>query len=137
VHVYASHCPKTKGEKMSKKIMVVDDNRDVRYSIGEALSQKGFAVTEAAGADDCLALMDKNDYDIFLVDIMMPDKDGWQLCHEIRQKTDVPIIIISADQRELAKRMAQKVYKAEYYIEKPFDEKDLIKKIQEALGEKK
>jgi DNA-binding response OmpR family regulator len=78
----------------SGRILVADDEVSVRESVGYALEQEGFAVTIATDGDDADSkLGEVIDYDLLVLDIMMPGKSGLDLCRDVRSRSPVPIIL--------------------------------------------
>ena len=116
-----------------RRILVVDDNEDVLYAVGMVFDPQSYEVVKADSGATCLKLLEKDPVDVILMDIMMPHMDGWELCHWVRERYDLPIIIVSADARAMSKRMAERVYHSLYYVEKPFDSGDLLAKVESAL----
>ncbi len=79
------------------KILVVDDNSDVRYVVSMILKKGGYSTVEAANGRECLQKIKETDPILVILDIMMPDMDGWEVCKAIKETTpDLPISILSA-----------------------------------------
>ena len=120
-----------------KKIMVVDDNQDLIYSVKRSLGDIApkFSFIEADGEKKCITLLeDGAKPDVILLDIMMPGMDGWETAAQIKSNTEwrsIPLIFLTAKTDDLSKGMGKLT--AEDYIEKPFDIYDLKKRIQKAL----
>src|SRR5699024_876106 len=83
-------------------------------------------------AEEALNHIENESYDLILLDIMMPEKDGWKLCREIRRFSDVPIIMVTAraQQEDIVKGLK---IGADDYITKPFNEKELLARIEALL----
>src|SRR5574338_24699 len=81
---------------MSLKLLVVDDDWAVTDMLSTLLKLQGYEVATANRGADCLALVREKTPDLLLLDLMMPDMDGWAVCREIRQYSNVPILILSA-----------------------------------------
>lgn len=81
---------------MSFKLLVVDDDWAVTDMLSTLLKLQGFEVSTANRGADCLALLKEKSPDLLLLDLMMPDMDGWAVCREIRLTSNVPILILSA-----------------------------------------
>ncbi|HBC93144.1 MAG TPA: DNA-binding response regulator, partial [Pelotomaculum sp.] len=75
------------------KILVVDDEQKIREVVRMYLEKEGFAVGEAVDGQEALALSAGEDWDLIVLDLMMPGMDGWTVCKEIRKTTDLPIIM--------------------------------------------
>jgi DNA-binding response OmpR family regulator len=121
---------------MQMKIMIVDDNPDIVYSVKkglEALNQ-GYEVVGAEGGIDCIQKLDTEKPDLILLDIMMPDMDGWDVVAKIREDVkfmNTPIIFLTAKDDELSKGMAK--YGVDDYIVKPISPQELDVKIKNRL----
>ena len=127
-----------KTKKTNKKlIMLVDDNLDLLYSVKkglEALSDKYEVVTVESGRK-CLNLLKDVKPDLILLDIMMPGMDGWDTCAKIKdnKKTEsVPIVFLTAKTDPVSRSMGG--LSAADYITKPFDMKDLKKRIDSVIN---
>ncbi len=81
---------------MSLKLLVVDDDWAVTDMLSTLLRLQGFEVATANRGTDCLAQVREKMPDLILLDLMMPDMDGWAVCREIRLSSNVPILILSA-----------------------------------------
>ena len=82
---------------MSKpNIMVVDDEKNICELIRLYLEKEGFAVTIANNGSDAIAMIRQNRPDLVLLDIMMPVIDGWEVCRQVREFSQVPIIMLTA-----------------------------------------
>lgn len=120
-----------------KKIMVVDDNQDLIYSVKRSLGDiaPNFSIIGAGGGKECISLLEDGEIpDLILLDIMMPDIDGWETAAQIKSNASwrsIPLIFLTARTDDLSKGMGKLT--AEDYIEKPFDIYDLKKRIQKAL----
>lgn len=119
-----------------KQILVVDDEDRIRRLIRMYLEREDFVVEEAENGKEALDLALENDYDVILLDIMMPEMDGWTLCEAIRKKSDVPIIMLTArDQQDDIVRGLK--LGADDYITKPFHEAELVARMEALLRRQK
>lgn len=115
------------------KILVVDDESRIRKLVRDFLVKKGFEVVEAENGKDAVDLFfETNDFDLIILDIMMPVMDGWQVCREIRAYSKVPIIMLSAKSDERDELMGFELGVDEY-ISKPFSPKVLVARIEALL----
>jgi len=118
---------------MSKlKVLVVDDDLNICELLRLYLEKDGF---EAASANDGYAALerfDEIDPDIVLLDIMMPRLDGWQVCRELRKKSNCPIIMITAKGETFDKVLGLELG-ADDYVVKPFEAKEIIARIKAVL----
>ena len=87
-----------------KRILVAEDEDVIRDFVVINLRRSGYEVVDVPNGDEALRVFDENggDFDICLLDIMMPKLDGWQVCRDIRKKSNCPIIMITASQRPFA-----------------------------------
>ncbi len=115
------------------KILVVDDESRIRKLVRDFLVKKGYEVVEAENGKDAVDLFfETNDYDLIILDIMMPVMDGWQVCREIRAYSKVPIIMLSAKSDERDELMGFELGVDEY-ISKPFSPKVLVARVEALL----
>lgn len=115
------------------KILVVDDESRMRKLVRDFLEKNGYAVLEA---ENGIAAMDlfytEKDIALLILDVMMPKMDGWQVCREIRQTSDVPIIMLTARSDERDELMGFELGVDEY-ISKPFSPRILVARVEAVL----
>ncbi len=111
------------------KILVVDDEELIRNVIREYLTLEGYEVEEAQNGDEAVKKALENDYSLIIMDIMMPHKDGYQACKEIKAKKDVPFIMLSARSEEYDKLIGFDLG-IDDYVTKPFSPKELVARIK-------
>lgn len=112
-----------------KKILIVDDDERIRDMIGEYISIEDYESDEASDGIEALKLLEKNEYGIVILDIMMPGMDGWTACKEIRKRWNVPIVMLSARGEEYDKLFGFELG-VDDYIVKPFSPKELLARIK-------
>lgn len=118
---------------MAKRILVADDETSVREAVGYALQQEGFEVTLAQDGEDADAkLADGDNFDLLILDIMMPGKSGLDVCREVRARSPVPIILLTAKDSEVDKVVGLEVG-ADDYLPKPFNPRELLARIRAVL----
>lgn len=105
---------------MGKRILVVDDEKLIVKGIVFSLEQEGMQVDAAYDGEEALEYVHKNDYDMILLDIMLPKADGFEVCRQIREFSDVPIIMLTAKGEDMDKILGLE-YGADDYITKPFN----------------
>ena len=111
-----------------KNILIVDDEPDIRAILRYNLEKEGFAITEAVDGNDALDKLSK-DLDLAILDIMMPGKDGYDVCRKIREQGNtLPIVFLTAMDREFDEVKGLEVG-ADDYVRKPFSPKMLIARI--------
>lgn len=112
---------------MKQRILIVEDERLMREVIRDYFEKDGFECDEAETGTDALNMMFARDYDLVLLDIMLPGIDGFSVCREIRRDSSVPIIMITARSDEYDKLNGYSAG-ADDYITKPFSPKVLLAK---------
>ena len=121
------------GSATSGRILVVDDEPSVRESVGYALEQEGFQVTLAEDGEDAEGKLNNgSDFDLLILDIMMPGKSGLDICREVRARSPVPIILLTAKDAEVDKVVGLEVG-ADDYVTKPFSVRELLGRVRAQL----
>ncbi|MFV0465166.1 MAG: response regulator transcription factor [Lachnospiraceae bacterium] len=105
---------------MAKKVLVVDDEKLIVKGIRFSLEQDGMEVDCAYDGDEALKMATENQYDIILLDIMLPKMDGFEVCQHIREFSTVPIVMLTAKGDDMDKILGLE-YGADDYITKPFN----------------
>ena len=105
---------------MAKKVLVVDDEKLIVKGIRFSLEQDGMEVEGAYDGEEALKLATENQYDMILLDIMLPKMDGFEVCQQIRGFSDVPIVMLTAKGDDMDKILGLD-YGADDYITKPFN----------------
>ena len=116
----------------SGRILVVDDEPSVRESVGYALEQEGFQVTLAESGEDAEGRLSDQQFDLLILDIMMPGKSGLDVCREVRAESPVPIILLTAKDAEVDKVVGLEVG-ADDYVTKPFSVRELLGRVRAQL----
>ncbi|MBR3095882.1 MAG: response regulator transcription factor [Clostridia bacterium] len=112
-----------------KKIIVADDERHIRRLVCDFLTNEGYEALEAADGDAALELFRRNrDTAALILDVMMPNMDGWAVCREIRKTSSVPILLLTARSEEFDQLMGFEVG-ADDYVTKPFSPSVLMKRV--------
>ncbi len=114
------------------KIMVVDDDNNICEYLRLYLEKEGFAVDIYHDGKSAIANFSKFDPALILLDVMMPNMDGWQVCRELRKQSQVPIIMITAKGETFDKVLGLELG-ADDYIVKPFEAKEVIARIKAVL----
>ena len=114
-------------------LLVVDDEQKIREVIREYSEFYGHEVTEAADGMTAVGLCKLNDYDLIILDIMMPKLDGYSACKEIRKVKDTPIIMLSAKGEEYDKLFGFELGVDDYVV-KPFSPKELMARVNAVLS---
>lgn len=120
-------------EMESVKILVVDDEANMRRLVKDFLNKKGYTVLEAADGMEALNIFYNNsDIAVILLDVMMPKLDGWQVCREIRETSQVPIMMLTARSDERDELLGFELGVDEY-ITKPFSPKIVVARVEAIL----
>ena len=114
-------------------VLIVDDEWNMRNLLRVYLTKEGFQTTQAATGAEAIALLARHSFAIILLDVMMPDMDGWQICRTIRQtNTAVPILMLTA-RSETRDKVQGLGIGADDYMTKPFDYEELLARIQSLI----
>ncbi|HIT89821.1 MAG TPA: response regulator transcription factor [Candidatus Merdenecus merdavium] len=105
---------------MGKKVLVVDDEKLIVKGIRFSLEQDGMEVDCAYDGEEALAFARENEYDIVLLDVMLPKLDGFQVCQQIREFSTMPVVMLTAKGDDMDKILGLE-YGADDYITKPFN----------------
>jgi len=117
----------------SGRILIADDEPSVREAVGYALAQEGFDVVAAEDGDDATAqLGDEIYFDLLILDIMMPGPSGLDICRDVRSRSAVPIIVLTAKDAEVDKVVGLEVG-ADDYVTKPFSVRELLGRVRAQL----
>jgi DNA-binding response OmpR family regulator len=114
------------------KILVADDDKNIAELLRLYLEKEGFSVMIALDGEEALAKFAPESPDLVLLDVMMPKLDGWQVLREIRKKSNVPIIMITAKGETFDKVLGLELG-ADDYVVKPFDSKEIVARIKAVL----
>jgi two-component system OmpR family response regulator len=113
-------------------ILLVDDDGHIREIVNFALTQAGHRVTEAKDGAEGGRAFASAEFELVILDIVMPEQDGLELCRSIRQKSSVPILFLSSRDEELDRVLGLELG-ADDYITKPFSPRELVARVKAAL----
>ncbi len=114
------------------KILVADDDRNICELLRIYLEKEGYTVSVAGDGEEALLKFENEEPDILLLDVMMPRLDGWQVCREIRKKSECPIIMITAKGETFDKVLGLELG-ADDYVVKPFEPKEIVARVKAVL----
>ncbi len=114
------------------KILVVDDDKNICELLRLYLEKEGYTVVLSHDGEEALAKFNALNPDMILLDIMLPGLDGWQVCREVRKKSNVPIIMLTAKGETFDKVLGLELG-ADDYVVKPFDTKEVVARIKAVL----
>ncbi|MDC3418493.1 response regulator YycF [Aquibacillus salsiterrae] len=117
---------------MAQKILVVDDEKPIADILKFNLEKEGYQVICAYDGDEAIALTEQEDPDLLLLDIMLPNKDGNEVCREIRKRHNMPIIMLTAKDSEIDKVLGLELG-ADDYVTKPFSNREVIARVKANL----
>ncbi len=117
---------------MAEKILVIDDEEPTVQLIAMLMERRGFEIIKAFRAEDGLRKAYRFQPDLVLLDIMMPDMDGWEVCKRLRDMSDVPIIFLTArgDVKDVVKGLEMG---ADDYVVKPYENDELVARVRAHL----
>ena len=118
--------------RTARKILIADDDGHIREVVRFALDQAGFLVAEAADGREAWDEFQKNTLDLVVLDLIMPEFDGLDVCRRIRQCSRVPIIFLSSRDEELDRILGLEMG-ADDYVTKPFSPRELVARVRVAL----
>jgi two-component system, OmpR family, response regulator len=114
------------------KILLIDDDSRIRDVIRFALAREGFAVIEAEDGAQGLSLAEKEAPDLIVLDIMMPELDGTEVCRRLRRTSQVPIIFLSSRDEEIDRVLGLELG-GDDYVSKPFSPRELVARVKAVL----
>jgi DNA-binding response OmpR family regulator len=118
------------------RILCIDDEKEIIDLIRLILMRKGYEVAGAIGGEEGLAKARSWKPDLVLLDLMMPDMDGWEVFHQIRADealADVPVIVVTARAQSIDRVLGLHVARVNDYISKPFTPQDLVESVDRVL----
>lgn len=117
---------------MEARILLVEDDRRVRRGTALALEREGFEVLEAEDGDDAMHLLEARKPDLAILDVMLPGRDGFELCREIRKSNGLPIVFVTA-KTDIVDVVVGLESGGDDYVTKPFVMRELVARIRALL----
>ncbi len=114
------------------KILIVDDDQNICELLRLYIEKEGFSVCIANDGEQAIRRFNEENPDLIILDVMMPVLDGWQVCREIRKKSNCPIIMLTAKGETFDKVLGLELG-ADDYVVKPFDSKEIVARIKAVL----
>ena len=124
----------------TKQILCIEDEPEMIDLIRLILGRRGFEVVGAAGGKEGLEKVRQSPPELVLLDLMMPDMDGWEVYQQMKadEKTkDIPVIVVTAKAQSIDKVLGLHIAKVDDYIAKPFSPQDLMNSVEKVLNAKK
>ncbi|MED4041155.1 response regulator transcription factor [Niallia taxi] len=109
-------------------VLIVDDEWNVRNLLRIYLTKNGFEVKEAKNGSEGVQLAEQHSFDLIILDVMMPDMDGWEVCQKIRETKNTPILMLTA-RTETKDKVKGLTMGVDDYLVKPFDSDELIARV--------
>jgi len=113
---------------MAKTVLLVDDELRMRKLVADFLLREGYHILEAANGQIALHLLSVEKIDLVILDVMMPERNGWTVCQEIRKSSTIPVIMLTAKSEEADQLFAFEMG-ADEYVTKPFSPKVLTARV--------
>lgn len=123
--------------KQSKRLAYIEDEAEMIDLVRLILGRHGYTVLGATGGSEGLELVRKEIPDLVLLDLMMPDMDGWDVYHQLKSDElthDIPVIVITAKAQNIDKILGLRVAKVDDYISKPFSPQELLDRVEQVLS---
>jgi DNA-binding response OmpR family regulator len=123
----------------TKRIIYIEDEQEMIDLVRLILSRKGYQVKGAIGGQEGLDLVRAESPDLVLLDLMMPDMDGWEVYQQMKAGTTtrgIPVIVVTAKAQNIDKVLGVHIAKVDDYISKPFSPQQLIESVEKVLNRK-
>ena len=117
---------------MAARILLVDDDPSLREVVRYALDRAGYSVTEASNGQEALDRFDKDQPDLVVLDVLMPEMDGLAVCQALRARSRVPIVFLSSRGEEVDKVLGLEMG-GDDYVTKPFSPRELVSRVKAVL----
>jgi DNA-binding response OmpR family regulator len=120
-----------------KKVVCVEDEPEIIDLIRLILGRKGFDLTGATGGQEGLDTIRRVRPDLVLLDLMMPDMDGWEVYQQMKADPnlkDIPVIVVTAKAQSIDKILGLHIAKVDDYVTKPFGPQELLQSVERVLG---
>lgn len=124
-------------EDTNRRIVYIEDEFDMIDLVRLILGQKGYEVVGAIGGRDGLKMVQQELPDLVLLDLMMPDMDGWEVYQQMRAEEatrEIPVIIVTAKAQSIDKVLGLHIAKVDDYISKPFNPQELIDSVESVIA---
>lgn len=121
----------------AKRLAYIEDEAEMIDLVRLILGRRGYTVLGANGGREGLELVRKELPDLVLLDLMMPDMDGWDVYHQLKSEEltrDIPVIVITAKALNIDKVLGLRIAKVEDYIAKPFSPQELLQRVEQVLS---
>ena len=116
----------------NRKVLIIDDDQNICKILKEYLIYEDFVVVVANSGKAGLEKIENSNPDLIILDIMLPEVDGWEICQQLRPEVDIPIIMLSAKTKDTDKIMGLELG-ADDYVTKPFSPKEVVSRVKAVL----
>ena len=110
---------------MNYKILIVDDDKSLSFIMGEALKRHGYEVSLAYSEEECYKILEKNTFHLIILDINLPDATGFEICKDLRRKSNIPIIFASA-RSSVTDKIDGLDIGGDFYLSKPYSMSEML-----------
>lgn len=127
-------------EQISKRVIYFEDDKDMVELVRIILGREGYQVEGIAEGQAGIKAVQQNSPDVILLDLMLPDMDGWEIFRRLKHDestADIPVIVITAKAQSIDKVLGLEIAKVDDYISKPFRPNELVDRVEEVLAGKK
>jgi len=127
-------------DKVVKRILCIEDEPEMIDLIRLILGRRGFEVSGAAGGNAGIKAVREQLPDLVLLDLMMPDMDGWEVYQQMKANEstrNIPVIVVTAKAQNIDKVLGLHIAKVDDYISKPFSPQELLNSVEKIIGQKK
>ena len=114
------------------RILIVEDEESFSDPLSYLLEKEGFEVTVAADGNEALSVFERDSADLILLDLMLPGMSGTEVCRQVRQRSNVPVIMLTAKDSEIDKVVGLELG-ADDYVTKPYSSRELVARVRAVL----
>jgi len=121
------------------RILCIEDDSEMTDLMRLILAHKGYAISVASGGEEGIRKIREEQPELILLDLMMPDMDGWEVYQQMRADEttrDIPVIVVTAKAQSIDKVLGLHIAKVDDYIAKPFSPKDLLDSVERVLAKR-
>ncbi len=124
--------PDPEGDERMSRILIVEDEESFSDPLSYLLEKEGFEVTVAADGNEALSVFERDSADLILLDLMLPGMSGTEVCRQVRQRSNVPVIMLTAKDSEIDKVVGLELG-ADDYVTKPYSSRELVARVRAVL----
>ena len=117
---------------MSERVLMIEDDEELAAMVSEYLGERGFAITARSDGQSGLDALRRGQYDALILDVMLPDLDGFEICRRVRSESEIPIVMLTA-RGDDTDRIVGLELGADDYLPKPFNPRELLARLRAVL----